>query len=434
MGERTEGWVHDHTLAGQKSPFWWLLDDAGAVCFLWKLRDKEGRERQRERTLSRDELEAVLRFMGDGQWRPRGTRRAPQEEADGPVSICGFFSHTLSRSSSDLHLASYLATVLTGAGLWEWNRRRNGMKFRQVSSNLDPLAAHHERRQAESGPKPPAARAVRPTGRRAPSERGAPFFNLATTFRGRSAELRGQLAAVETGRHGGEKGRRRENVFRDFLRHHLPAAYGVGTGEVVAASGDVSRQVDILIYDALHAPLLLEAGGSAVFAAESIYAAIEVKPLLDRAKASEAVDNIASVKVLPRTALARPWGDGGLRDVPLKNPPIFGAVLGAYAIEPELLARRLREAQRELHPALWIDCICIPEQAVIHRRTDFPGPAGWSPDASVSATQLAIVEAGADSLLYFWLLLNQDLRAKTLHPPDLMHYAHGMAVPEPKIL
>ena len=48
--------------------------------------------------------------------------------------------------------------------------------------------------------------------------------------------------------------------------------------------------------------------------------------------------------------------------------------------------------------------------------------------------QLACVEAAEDSLLYFQLLLLEDLKAKTLQQPDLLRYAQNANFPEPKFL
>jgi hypothetical protein len=100
---------------------------------------------------------------------------------------------------------------------------------------------------------------------------------------------------------------------------------------------------------------------------------------------------------------------------------------------PERLQDALAELHSDVPPTLWVDCVCILDRAVIHRHGVIPGPAGWTPEVAVSRGPLTCVEAGADSLLYFYLLLSQDLNAKALAPPDLLLYSRGIALPPPRL-
>ena len=121
-------------------------------------------------------------------------------------------------------------------------------------------------------------------------------FDLQAKFRAVSRALRASYDAEGVrGGHGGEKGLQRDSVLGQFLARHLPPSYGVSRGEVVAANGAISRQVDVVIYDALRSPLLQDSDVSRVFPAECVYTAIELKPVLNRSTLAEAVSNIASV-------------------------------------------------------------------------------------------------------------------------------------------
>jgi len=283
-----------------------------------------------------------------------------------------------------------------------------------------------------------AAKGGEPTperGRRAKLLRRphGPEFDLAATFRSLSQALRARLDATDGGRHLVEKGRRREGELREFLRAHLPPAYGVTQSEAISAGGETSRQTDVLLYDALQAPVLLAADSSSLLAIESVYAGIEVKPLLTAAALARAADNLASLKALPRTALMRPRDGCPPEDMPRSNPAVFGAIF-AYESDPPLrLLEALCALCKDRPPELWVDCVVVLDKAVIHRKTFRPAPEGRSWRYFDHRTPLACIEAGEDSLLVFYLLLLQDLNRKVLYPPDLMRYALSLGLPKPTL-
>ena len=101
--------------------------------------------------------------------------------------------------------------------------------------------------------------------------------------------------------HPGEGGRAREEVIRRFLTNVLPLDFGIDTGFVIDATGQVSKQIDIVIYWKGRFPVL-DIGGVKHFMIESVAAAIETKATIGSAKVlQQALDNIASVKMLDRS-------------------------------------------------------------------------------------------------------------------------------------
>ena len=58
--------------------------------------------------------------------------------------------------------------------------------------------------------------------------------------------------------HKGERGEYRERIVQKFLRPYLPECYGLGHGEVFSANGESSRQIDIVIYDAIFSSVLMK--------------------------------------------------------------------------------------------------------------------------------------------------------------------------------
>jgi len=101
--------------------------------------------------------------------------------------------------------------------------------------------------------------------------------------------LRARLDAVRAAiSHAGEKGRALEADVQKLLRSFLPAEYGLSTGFIASRTPDgnveISKQLDIIIYDALRAAPLMTIGTSDVFPIEAVYAYVEVKASLTQSK------------------------------------------------------------------------------------------------------------------------------------------------------
>ena len=262
-----------------------------------------------------------------------------------------------------------------------------------------------------------------------------PPLDLAAKFRAVSRELRARYeGALVAGKHTIEKGLRTEAALRDFLRRHLPPRFGLSRGEIVSARGEVSHQVDIVIYDAHHAPLLEESEASMVFAAESVYAAIEVKPTLQQSTIDEVAQNIASVKALDRSATVEQHGGHRVYGGPRQNPAIFGAVFafdgGRVA---QTLVPRLHHNHTHVPREQWVDCICILDKAVIYHFGPGPREGEFRPAFIGPDTVLGYWDAGKDALLLFYLMLMHQLNARDLFPPDLHRYATALDVPGMKL-
>jgi hypothetical protein len=95
--------------------------------------------------------------------------------------------------------------------------------------------------------------------------------------------------------HSGDKGDNREEILREFLEKHLPRKYGVIKGEVITKTGAHTHSADIIIYDAVHAPILYN-GRTAVVPIESVYGIIEVKSSLSKAELLDAATKINKFK------------------------------------------------------------------------------------------------------------------------------------------
>ena len=78
--------------------------------------------------------------------------------------------------------------------------------------------------------------------------------------------------------HSGSKGESLENVWIEWLRKYLPTRYCVDKAIVIDSNGDLSHQIDLVIYDQQYTPFVLTQNGIHYIPAEGVYAVFEVKP------------------------------------------------------------------------------------------------------------------------------------------------------------
>ncbi len=90
----------------------------------------------------------------------------------------------------------------------------------------------------------------------------------------------------------------------------LPSRYAVSSAFIIDADGNRSDQIDLVIHDAHFCPLLFEQAGHRYIPAESVYAAFEVKPELNRDYVLYAAEKAASVRALRRTSVPIVWIGG----------------------------------------------------------------------------------------------------------------------------
>ncbi|MBR1189215.1 DUF6602 domain-containing protein [Bradyrhizobium sp. AUGA SZCCT0160] len=96
--------------------------------------------------------------------------------------------------------------------------------------------------------------------------------------------------------HAGERGRIAEEIIKSVLSRTLPKRFSIGTGVVISAHGDVSRQTDIVIYDNFFNSPLLSEFGACLFPAEIVFATIEVKSVLTKRELRTSMDAIMQMR------------------------------------------------------------------------------------------------------------------------------------------
>lgn len=156
-------------------------------------------------------------------------------------------------------------------------------------------------------------------------------IDIKTLFLG----LQDQLAAdLEVCRrnifHPGTKGDAAEINWLGMLEEHLPSRYQAKKAHVIDADGEMSDQIDVVIFDRHYCPLLFNQAGALYVPAESVYAAFEVKQTLSKEYIEYAGDKIASIRKLRRTSALIPHAGGVFSP---KTP--FGILGGILTLESE---------------------------------------------------------------------------------------------------
>lgn len=96
-----------------------------------------------------------------------------------------------------------------------------------------------------------------------------------------------------------ELGIARERLLVEYLRRFLPERYGIDTGFVIDSKDNISKQIDVVIYDKVVSPVFEIPGKIKYFPCECVVVVGEVKSTItDRETLSDALGKIRSVQEL----------------------------------------------------------------------------------------------------------------------------------------
>jgi len=121
------------------------------------------------------------------------------------------------------------------------------------------------------------------------------------------------------------KGDASEAEWIDLLAAYLPTRYNVARTFVIDHRGQVSEQIDIVIFDRHFSPFLFRQNGQSYVPAESVYATFEVRQRLNGGNIEYAAGKVESVRRLTRTS-AR-IVDRGVPRPPRSLPSIIGGIV-----------------------------------------------------------------------------------------------------------
>jgi len=94
----------------------------------------------------------------------------------------------------------------------------------------------------------------------------------------------------------------REAIIVKFLRNFLPKSFGITRGQIIDSNGNMSNEIDIVIYDALKTPIIYRAGDYRIVPIEGVYAVIFVETFLEQDRFIRLIGTIKNIKNLSKTA------------------------------------------------------------------------------------------------------------------------------------
>lgn len=156
-------------------------------------------------------------------------------------------------------------------------------------------------------------------------------IDMLALFKGMQSQMESTLVLGRASiSHPGEMGEAAEESWRKWLRAYLPKRYRVDKAFVIDSEGNISDQIDIVIYDGQYSYFVFQHEQVIYIPAESVYAVIEVKQMLNKQYIDYAGDKAASVRQLKRTSIEIPFVGGIYRPKPLHK-----ILAGIIAIESD---------------------------------------------------------------------------------------------------
>jgi hypothetical protein len=170
----------------------------------------------------------------------------------------------------------------------------------------------------------------------------------------------------------------REELLRRFLNEHLPRRFAAASGFVVDGTGSVSRQTDIIVYDALNAPVYQNAFNSLIVGRDTVAAFIEVKSRLRSEhlrNAAEATSLIKSMVQQLRPLKRVLLKEGSEEKLLEGDAPEPLSVLFAYEsdLSLESICREWAEMYSTVEFGTQLGAVVVLDKGVVHLAAWHPG-------------------------------------------------------------
>ena len=185
--------------------------------------------------------------------------------------------------------------------------------------------------------------------------------------------LRGEFEHIRsTNPHSVEKGEEIEIILKQFLNQHLPQRFRAGSGIIIDNENKISKQTDVIIYDALSSPVYRFAEKTLIIPVDSVASVVEVKSRLNKNEIKDSFEKIVSCKELKKRQFSRmdqkPTGSSAV------TIGTYGIIFGFDSdTSLETLADNLIELNKEYESKLWSDMIVVLDKGVINYGISYPG-------------------------------------------------------------
>ena len=137
-------------------------------------------------------------------------------------------------------------------------------------------------------------------------------------------QMQATLDSADPIAHPTAKGDVTESGWSSWMKKYLPSRYSVTSGFVIDCNGNLSDQIDIIVYDRIFSSPIFVNGNPVMVPAESVYAVFEVKQDANAEHIKYARNKAASVRRLERTHATIRHVDGKSQT---SNKPILAGIL-----------------------------------------------------------------------------------------------------------
>lgn len=218
-------------------------------------------------------------------------------------------------------------------------------------------------------------------------------------------------------KHVVDKGDNAEENWLSWFKNYLPKRYKIAKATVIDSKGNVSDQIDIVIYDGQYSYLAFNQNGILYIPAESVYAVFEVKQNLNKSHMDYAGNKAASVRKLERTSVAIPHAGGVHPPKPLHH--ILAGILTTSSDWNPPLNNSFKKNISGYTESNQIDCGCVLNGGAFYYDYEHNELKISKPD---------------ESLIYFFLqLLILLQRLGTVPAIDLEAYMMALTITKEKI-
>jgi hypothetical protein len=172
-------------------------------------------------------------------------------------------------------------------------------------------------------------------------------INLQDLFGSLQEELLSKMKVGKSIPQPGAKGEDTEVNWFGAL-NSLPSRYEVNKGFVVDGEGNLSEEVDAIIYDRYYSPLILHRDSTLYVPAESVYCVLEIRQALSKGNIEYAGEKASSVRKLKRTSAPVRQIDGSLKRRE-KLLPVLAGILTVDSDWNPPLGQKLKDTLNALN-------------------------------------------------------------------------------------
>ncbi|SRR6266536_1866642 len=246
-------------------------------------------------------------------------------------------------------------------------------------------------------------------------------------------QLREDFAEIQKNNpHAAERGSEAEETLKEFLKEKLPRRFDVGSGIVIGGDNQISRQTDVIIYDAMNSPMYRTGPRLQILPRDNVACVIEVKSKLNKDELKDAAAKIADVKRIKATPICGADQPVTFSDVITTN--VLGCVFAFDSYTSmETLAENLKEINSAQDSSLWIDLVVVLNKGYVAYafqsifQKDLIGWTGGSSgdDFMIPPLYLHLVQSdgGERALHHFFIRLMTHLTFfRKISGVDLMTY------------